>query len=146
MIKELQAAVTEFMLASEQTRDCVDAGSIPRLPVLNMRSALIDEEFSEYSEAVLKAHCLHSPNSEDYAEALADVADALCDLLYVVVGTAVTWGFDLDPLLREVHRVNMTKFPGGKVYRRDDGKVTKPPGFVPCDLKSLIKKQCSVEA
>jgi len=40
-----------------------------------------------------------------------EVADSLCDLLYVVVGTAIAHGMGpiLDKMFREVHRANMTK-------------------------------------
>lgn len=40
------------------------------------------------------------------------VADALADLAYVVLGTAVQFKLPLGALLVEVHRSNMTKTPG----------------------------------
>ena len=40
---------------------------------------------------------------------IVSLADALGDLAYVVYGTAVAYGLDLDPIIREIHRSNMTK-------------------------------------
>jgi len=62
------------------------------------RYDLIREELTEYLAAV-------------GAGDLVAIADALADLTYVVVGTAVAHGMDLQPLLDEVHRSNMTKEP-----------------------------------
>jgi predicted HAD superfamily Cof-like phosphohydrolase len=62
------------------------------------RMDLIHEELEEYYQAVQNGD-------------LVAIADALADLTYVVVGTAVVHGMDLQPLLDEVHRSNMTKDP-----------------------------------
>lgn len=141
MIRKLRLAVEEFMQATGQKSECVSAGVLPSLDTLKMRDELINEEFQEYRNSVDRAIVDLGSYGFMPDENLAEVADALCDLLYVTVGAAITWGVDLDPLLEEVHRVNMTKFPGGQVYRRSDGKVTKPPGFKRCDLTELVKEQ-----
>ena len=52
----------------------------------------------------------------------------MADLLYVVYGTAVSYGIDMDPVFREVHRSNMSKVGG---YKRDDGKWVKPATYSP---------------
>src|SRR5262245_52918208 len=64
--------------------------------VKKLRFALLEEEVSEYFEA---------------AEAgdVVKIADALADIVYVAYGTAVTYGIDLDAVLAEVHRSNMSK-------------------------------------
>src|SRR3989442_15075174 len=51
---------------------------------------------------------------------MVEVADALADLLYVTLGTAVSCGIDLEPIWDEVHKTNMAKEGGGKNV---DGKV-----------------------
>jgi predicted HAD superfamily Cof-like phosphohydrolase len=38
-----------------------------------------------------------------------EVADALGDLFYVLVGTFIAYGIPLDPVFDEIHRSNMTK-------------------------------------
>lgn len=55
-------------------------------------------------------------------------ADGIAYVLYVVYGTAVTYGLDADALIREVHRSNMSKLDdNGQPIRRDDGKILKGP-------------------
>lgn len=64
------------------------------------------------------------------------VADALADLLYVVIGSALQWGIPLERVLAEVHRSNMTKTAGDK---RADGKILKGPGYSPPDLRFVAE-------
>ena len=59
-----------------------------------LRERLIQEEFDELKEAMGKAD-------------LPAIAKELADLLYVVYGTAVSYGIDMTPVFREVHRSNM---------------------------------------
>jgi len=68
------------------------------------------------------------------------VAKELADLLYVVYGTAVSYGLDMDPVFREVHRSNLSKVGG---YKREDGKWVKPPTYSPADVKPLLARQVS---
>ena len=83
----------------------------------DLRKRLMREELDEVCAAI---------DSGD----LIEVADGLADLLYVVYGTAITFGIDLDAVVREVHRSNMTKLgPDGWPISREDGKVMKGPGF-----------------
>lgn len=70
----------------------------------------------------------------DFPEAI----DGLIDLLYVVFGAAVAWGVDLDPFFTEVHNANMAKL-GGET--RADGKVLKPEGWTPPDIKGILDRE-----
>jgi predicted HAD superfamily Cof-like phosphohydrolase len=90
-----------------------------------LRLELIDEEVEELYDAV---------NNGD----LPEVADALGDILYVVLGAAVSWGIDLGPIFAEIHKTNMAK-EGGKV--RWDGKILKPDGWKPPEILRLLKEQ-----
>lgn len=76
-----------------------------------------------------KAH-----TAPDFEEAI----DGLCDLIYVVLGSAVAWGIDLDPFFREVQRANMEKLTGPK---RADGKQLKPEGWRPPDIETILLRQ-----
>jgi len=72
---------------------------------------------------------------------LVEIADALTDLLYVLLGTFISHGLQdaAEDLFAEVHRSNMTKLgPDGKVIYREDGKVLKPPTFEPPDLRRVL--------
>src|SRR6476619_4769378 len=72
-------------------------------------------------------------------EDLVGYADAVCDLVYVLVGSLVSFGVDFDKCFAEVHRSNMSKLDvGGKPIVREDGKILKGPNFTQPDLRSII--------
>lgn len=63
----------------------------------------------------------------------------LCDLLYVVLGTGVTFGLPLKEAFTEVHRSNMSKLgTDGKPVLREDGKVLKGPNYSPANLEQFF--------
>ena len=90
-----------------------------------LRNRLIQEEFEELQEAM---------QSKD----LPAMAKELADLLYVVYGTAVSLGIDMEPVFKEVHRSNMSKVGG---YKRADGKWVKPPTYSPASLDKILESQ-----
>jgi predicted HAD superfamily Cof-like phosphohydrolase len=54
----------------------------------------------------------------------------MADLIYVLLGTAVAMGMDIDTAFKRVHRSNMSKLgPDGKPVMRADGKVLKGPEY-----------------
>jgi predicted HAD superfamily Cof-like phosphohydrolase len=70
------------------------------------------------------------------------IADGLADLLYVVFGTAIAYGIDMEPVVDEVHRSNMSKvFPDGKVRRDPYGKILKPETFSRPDIQAVLEAQ-----
>lgn len=92
----------------------------------NMRKSLLHEEFEEYLEA-------------EASHDLVGIADALGDMVYVIYGTALTYGINLPAVLREIHRSNMSKLgEGGEPLYREDGKVLKGPNFTPPNLEAII--------
>lgn len=94
-----------------------------------LRVALLEEEVSEFVTAAEKGD-------------LVGIADALADIIYVVYGTALTYGIDLDAVFREVHRSNMSKLDiDGKPLIRDDGKVLKSERYFPPDIVSVLAQQ-----
>jgi predicted HAD superfamily Cof-like phosphohydrolase len=98
-----------------------------------LRFDLMKEELLEY---------LHAVDTED----LVGIADSLCDLLYVLLGTVESHGLTpiIDQLYNEVHRSNMSKLDedGNPIYR-EDGKVVKGPNFTPPNLKLIIDNYIS---
>jgi predicted HAD superfamily Cof-like phosphohydrolase len=90
-----------------------------------LRLRLIQEEFDELKEAIA-------------AEDLPSIAKEMADLLYVVYGTAVSYGLDMEPVFREVHRSNMSKVGG---YKREDGKWVKPPTYSPARIEPILAEQ-----
>jgi len=72
-------------------------------------------------------------------ETIYDVAKELSDLLYVVYGTGVAMGINLDATFEEVHRSNMTKLDeNGNVLRRADGKVLKSKLYEEADMRKVL--------
>ena len=118
------------MVAEFHRKFDIPVGEKPAIPpdtTRQLRVRLIQEEFAELQEAMA-------------AQDLPGVAKELADLLYVVYGTAVSYGVDMDPVFREVHRSNLSKVGG---YKREDGKWVKPPTYSPADVKSLLAVQLS---
>ena len=63
------------------------------------------------------------------AKNVDEQADALVDAIYYLLDSAVRHGINLDPIFDIVHQANMNKIVNGKVLRREDGKILKPPGW-----------------
>lgn len=125
---EAIASVAEFHLAFNlpiETRPQQNvAGGLGSL-----RVELLREEFEEFADAVENAD-------------LVAIADALADIVYVAYGSALTYGIDLDAVLREVHRANMSKLGAdGRPLMRGDGKVLKPATYSPPDVRRVLLDQ-----
>jgi NTP pyrophosphatase (non-canonical NTP hydrolase) len=117
--------VREFHVAFNAT-----IGSKPTVDLaadlIDLRLRLIDEEARELAEALS-------------ARDLLGVADALGDLVYVTFGAALAFGIDLDAVVTEIHRSNMTKLGSdGKPILRADGKVLKGPDYSPPHLQTIL--------
>ena len=134
--------------------------STPQIPAeerCQLRVALIAEELNELEDAI---------KDNDIVE----VADALCDIQYVLSGAVLEFGLGdkFSALFDEVQRSNMSKAcdsreeaeqtveyyhnkkntqcyykeQDGKylVYRKGDNKTLKSINYSPADLKSIINK------
>ena len=70
------------------------------------------------------------------------LAHELADVVYVAYGTALVHGIDLDAVIAEIHRSNMTKLgPDGRVARRADGKVLKGDHYRAPDIAAVLREQ-----
>ncbi|MFE6287319.1 MazG nucleotide pyrophosphohydrolase domain-containing protein [Streptomyces sp. NPDC057877] len=70
------------------------------------------------------------------------LAHELADVVYVAYGTALVHGVDLDQVIAEVHRSNMSKRgPDGQVDRRPDGKVLKGAHYTAPDVSAVLRRQ-----
>lgn len=87
---------------------------------------LIEEEYEEYLRA----------------EREEDDADAVIDLIYVLIGYGISRGWPMARLWEEVQTANMTKVDPvtGRVRRRGDGKILKPEGWKPPDIARVLKE------
>ncbi len=118
-MNQWQTALVAFHEAMGQS-----VGSTPAIRDAELRCKLIAEETGETITAILRG---------DLVEAI----DGLCDVLYVVIGTAVAFGIDLEPFFAEVHRTNMLKTTGPV---RADGKRMKPEGWKPPDIAGILER------
>ena len=111
----------KFMRACDQTVD-----SFNELQYA-MYVKLIDEEHQELLEATL---------ADDQVQQL----DALIDILVVTIGAINSMGADGEGAWKEVMMTNFAKIDRdtGKVRKREDGKVLKPVGWVPPNLKKFV--------
>ncbi len=130
---------------------------IPSEDRCKLRVALIAEELKELEEAI---------RDRDIVE----VADALCDIQYVLSGAILEFGLaeKFKDLFEEVQRSNMSKAcsseeeaertvqyyrqkdgtecfyrrEGDKwlVYRKSDNKTIKSVGYSPADLKKILAR------
>src|SRR5271165_4965735 len=71
----------------------------PDPEIADLREKLVSEEYSELNLYVME-------------EDVAGIADSIIDLIYVLVGMAISYGIDLRPLWDEVQRCNMAKANG----------------------------------
>lgn len=90
-----------------------------------LRLGLMKEEYGELRAAMENAD-------------LPGIADGAVDLIYVVIGTLISYGIDPAPVWEAVHAANMAK-AGGPV--REDGKRLKPPGWQPPDIAAILARQ-----
>lgn len=103
------------------------------------RANMLFSEVSEYQTAMKRClQALYVQDEREVREALIEMADALGDMVYVISGTSHAYGFDLGAVLVEIHRSNMSKVTNGRVVKDSNGKVQKPAGFSPPNLRHVL--------
>lgn len=122
----------------DQVLEFHEAFALPREPrptgqvggvLAQLRVALLQEETEEFAVAT-------------EARDLVAIADALADVVYVAYGAAVTYGINLDAVVAEVHRSNMSKLDeNGCPILREDGKVLKSHRYRPPQIASVLEDQ-----
>jgi predicted HAD superfamily Cof-like phosphohydrolase len=130
-LQKLQSQQKESII--QKVKDFNKAFKIPYsiVPVLNkderlLRFKLMQEENTEYLEA----------------KTIEDVADALGDQLYVLVGTILKHGLQdvIFDVFNEIHESNMSKLENGKALHREDGKILKGKNYFKPNLKQFFNK------
>jgi predicted HAD superfamily Cof-like phosphohydrolase len=125
-LNEMLETVAEFQVATDQSVNLEP--TLLSIKESNLRYELMAEENKEYFAAVVQKDKI-------------EIADALVDQMYVLLGTINSHGLQsvfLEAFSR-VHENNMTKVgPDGKVLRDASGKILKPSGFKAVDLTDLI--------
>ena len=110
--------VVKFIQACDQEKSVENA---------SLYRNLIVEEFNEYVQAL---------NTRDEVEQL----DACMDMIWVILGFCYMKGFNVDAAWAEVARSNIDKINSetGKVIKNAAGKVMKPEGWTPPNLKDFV--------
>ena len=99
--------------------------------IFKLRYELMKEENEEYVQA-----CVMGDKIE--------IADALGDQLYVLVGTIIAHGLEhkIEDVFNEIHSSNMSKLgEDGKPVYREDGKILKGSKFFRPDLIKILKDE-----
>jgi len=111
---------SKFMTACDQTVGEINAGQFL------LYKKLIQEEVQELEEATCQEEQL----------------DALTDILVVTIGAIHSMGANGEGAWNEVMRTNFAKIDEdtGKVRKREDGKVLKPEGWQPPNLKPYLSQ------
>lgn len=96
----------------------------------DLYKSLIDEEYAEFQEAFA------SDNDQEQL-------DACFDMLWVIIAYTKARGWDIDAAWDEGAKSNLYKIDqnSGRVTRRADGKILKPPGWNPPDFSKFVKKE-----
>ena len=118
--------VSKFMIACDQ--EVKNKASNVEDKTASLRYNLMSEENKEYFVA-----CLQDNKVE--------ILDALIDMAYILFGTVASHGMTEEFIkgFKLVHQNNMTKVcEDGKVMKSPEGKVLKPIGYTPVNLKGLL--------
>lgn len=119
--------------------ECVmnDSPNLVGRETFELRFKLLQEENEEYLDACFDSN-------------LVEIADALGDQLYIVLGNIVTHGLQhiIEEVFQRIHESNMSKLVEGKPLingvnvfdnTRPMGKIIKPDTYVPVNLTDLVK-------
>lgn len=111
----------------------IENGTEPRLICTSeyyLRYKLLKEENDEYLDA-----CVNDD--------LVEIADALGDQLYLVLGSILRHGLQhkIEEVFDEIQRSNMSKLDeNGNPIFRGDGKIMKGEGYFKPDIKRILNK------
>ncbi|MCP4417127.1 MAG: hypothetical protein GY805_10920 [Chloroflexi bacterium] len=113
----------------------------PSLDTLALRHKLIQEEYEEMTEALEELTAVLRAKQANPSVDITNWVHELTDLLYVTYGAILACGVDANAVFSEVHRANLSKVGGP---RRADGKLLKPPGWRPADVRGVIARQLEI--
>ena len=108
-----------------------EAPTLLNLEETMLRYTLMREENEEYLEA--------AKNND-----LIEIADALGDQLYILLGTLLRHGMQdkIVEVFDEIHRSNMSKLDeNGKPIYREDGKVLKSNLYFRPDIAKIMNSE-----
>lgn len=113
-------------------------GGKPRvlpLDLYTMQKKHLYEEIREWRSDILAAHSVVNDRAE-MTHLLAQSLDALVDLVYVAIGTAILSGFNFNEAWRRVHAANMQK---QRIHTEHKQGIIKPVDWEPPKLDDLVE-------
>lgn len=127
-MRTLLKQVRSFMHECGQCPPSVGKPQLVDTKTALFRLELLSEEVSELVRAMS-------------AGDIVEISDALADIIYIVVGTAVAYNIPLDQVWGEVHRSNMDKIDPvtNKIERSPTGKILKPDGWQGPRIAQIIE-------
>ena len=130
--------VREFHEHPGSEQPVEDFPVLPSRALVRHRWRLIEEEFKEVA-AELDALLGGGLTQDEALQRMRNLLKEMCDLRYVLDGTAVSMGLDYEGAYRETHASNMTKvWPDGRFHVDPRGKVIKPPSYRPADMAKFV--------
>lgn len=161
MTKE-QQRVRDWMRTFGQATP--EAPCIPSREVLELRCRLMLEEVLEFCRAAGFVEAFGTIARKRKPANIFEMVDALADLQFVNLGSAVALGVDLEPVFAEVCRSNDSKLwklaeleqapkgctvtylgvcETGRCYLVKDtfGKVIKGPSYEPANVSGMIEQK-----
>lgn len=100
-----------------------------------------DKPIFSINDFYLRFNLMQEEN-EEYLVAtnLEEVADALGDQLYILLGTILKHGLQdkIEEVFNEIHESNMSKLENGKPLHREDGKILKGSNYFKPNLKQFV--------
>jgi len=107
--------------------------------LLELRLNLIREESQEVMEELVNMIMDVERGASVTAVSRGRLLKELCDLQYVLSGTAVSLGLNIEVAFNRVHDSNMSKLgEDGKPVYRGDGKIVKGKNYRPPNLGDLV--------
>ena len=126
--RTMQDAVAQFQKAFGRPTDLNFSDmemSSDVAKTFGLRQSLIEEEFYELIKA------MNEKNEHNIKKESAD-------LLYVLAGLFVDFGWDMQVIFNRIHQSNMSKLDeDGKPVYRKDGKILKSNRYKEADLSGL---------
>lgn len=156
----MQEAIEEFMRRCDQ--EVAEYPQIPEDEIVTLRIRLMVEELLGKIEPPVEhirdeddhryTRLLVQNKSDELIASmlngdLVGIADGLADVLYVVIGTAVAYGIDIQEVFDEVHRSNLSKTVWDEEQQRwhiekdEFGKGIKPDTYSPASIEPIIENQ-----
>lgn len=106
---------------------------------LDMWQTMLDEEWQEFRQALADYRQQAQATPEQQLACQAELTAEGVDVLNVLIGLLLSQGLPVAAMFDAIHAANLRKMVDGRVLRRADGKILKPPGWQAADKQAVIR-------